>query len=438
MKNNHNNYFKIYYYKFLKNYYLIFTEIPSVVAIDEEFYNFLKINKIKNAVDILTHELSSEEYRSNISNFIEEFKKSDYLKNEEKFQDYCDNFEKHFDVKGIWLGLTHNCNMDCEYCFEKSGARKTPSDMTIDTAKKAIDFLVKNSKNKNISVILFGGEPLLKFDLIKEIVKYCEKKEKEVEKKFLLSFTTNAILLDKEKFDYFKSKNIGILISFDGNDSMNCYRKLKNGDKSFPIIMKNLKEINTANMAFRATLTDKNLDIPKVSNFFKDELSSSNYFLSECSYNSFLDNSSVKKLKKIYIDMIEHRKFAELPQNFKIMIQNVKNGVKRNFGCLTGINYFYFTPDENIYPCARVINQEQEIKFGNLKYELHIKNVKDFFNLMLVKNSNCKKCWAKYFCGGGCYGEKIEINNSYVKPVKQFCQLNRFKLKLIMSTIEKW
>jgi|GEM_PF-617931 len=435
------NIYNIHHYKFLDHYYLVFVELPVIIAIDEPFYHFLKTNKITNAKDILKIDNVDKEYKLQISKFITKINKAQFRKRNEEYELYINNFYNNFNVQGIWLGLTHSCNMSCDYCFEQDSAMYNKAKMNLITAKKAIDFLAENSKEPTLKIIFFGGEPLLEYELIKKIVSYCRKFETKLNKKFSFTMTTNATLLDSQKMEYFSKEKIGIMISFDGNAEMNCYRRMSDKTESFSRVYKNVKElINKYDISIRATLSDKNDDYNKCHAFFKEELNCKNLLVSECSGNRFWNSKSKYKLKKRYINSItKASNLNEIPSNIRNEIMSISSGTKWNYNCGTGITWFYISPEGNIFPCNRVINTKQEIMFGNIKSGIDIGKVKEFINLTSVNNSaRCKKCWAKHLCGGGCYGEKIEANQSYTKPYKLFCDFKKFKIKASSYFLEKF
>jgi len=323
--------------------------------------------------------------------------------------------------------------MSCDYCFEQDSAMHKKATMNFEIAKKAVNFLVKNSKESTLKIIFFGGEPLLEYELIKKIVSYCRKLEKGLNKKFSFTMTTNATLLDSQKMEYFSKEKIGIMISFDGNPEMNSYRKMSDKSESFSRVYENINELTTKyNISFRATLSNKNDDFKKCFTFFKEELNCKNLLVSECSGTKFWNSKSINKLKKQYIESIKKASnLNEIPSNIRNEVMSISNGTKWNYNCGTGITWFYISPNGDMFPCNRVINTEQEIKFGNVKTGINVEKVKEFIYLTSVNNSAyCKKCWAKYLCGGGCYGEKIEANQSYTKPYKLFCIFKKFKIKV--------
>lgn len=433
-------YYKIYCYKFLKKHFLVFTEIPCTIAIDEDFYRFLKNNNINNIKDVLTHNNATDEYRKKISEFISELEISSFKEREAQYEDYSANFENYFDVFGIWLGITHECNLNCAYCYEKDGVRTKKQKMTLPVAKKAIDFLVNNSKQNVVSVIFFGGEPLIEFELIYQVVQYC-KSLPSLTKKFNFGITTNATLLDQEKLKYLKSNNFHITISLDGDKHSNAYRLYPNGTESYSAVYDNIKNAEFySQTVFRSTLTNISWNINKNMDYFRNIHKTNKVIFTECDKLKFVDSKTIKKLKQSYLKLFNEAEKGEnssVPLNCYITAGKIFKSTKIVTGCTTGINYFYISPDGKIYPCNRVINHHKEIIFGDLDNGINVEIIKKFRDSLDVNNNlYCKKCWCKFYCGGGCYGEKLESNDSYIKPVKQTCNMTKFKLKSATFLLE--
>ena len=348
-------------------------------------------------------------------------------------------------VKAMCLHIAHDCNLRCEYCFASTGdfgvGRKL---MTFETGKKAIDFLLEKSQDRQVLELdFFGGEPLMNFDVVKQIVEYARSKEAEYNKKFRFTITTNGVLLDDDKIDYINKEMSNVVLSIDGRKDVNDkVRKRVDGSGCYDTILPKFKKMadkrGDKDYYVRGTFTKYNLD-------FSDDV----YSL----YNEGFDQISVepvvcepekpyaltekelhiifKEYEKLAVRMLEGRKKGEKFNFFHFMIDLDQGpcAIKRLRGCGCGNEYVAITPDGDIYPCHQFVGHE-EYKMGNLDegtFNLDMKN--EFANAHIYTKPECKKCWAKFYCSGGCNANNYmyagDIHNSH----KFSCELEKKRLE---------
>lgn len=206
---------------------------------------------------------------------IEELKREEVLFTEDIYEDYIDKFTKEKEqsgiVKAMCLHIAHDCNLACKYCFAEEGEyHGRRALMSAEVGKKALDFLVANSgKRRNLEVDFFGGEPLMNFDVVKEIVEYGRQLEKEHDKLFRFTMTTNGVLLNDEVQEFVNKECGNVVLSVDGRKEVHdMMRPFRNGQGSYDLIMPKFKKIadsrNQMNYYVRGTFTHNNLDFPKM------------------------------------------------------------------------------------------------------------------------------------------------------------------------------
>ena len=354
-------------------------------------------------------------------------------------------------IKALCLNVIHDCNLRCKYCFadegEYKGCRKP---MSAEVGKRAIDYVLENSGNiKNIEVDLFGGEPLMVFDTIKEIVDYAKEKDKLYNKNIRFTMTTNATLLNDEIIDYI-DKNMGnIILSIDGRKEVNDNVRIRvDGSGCYDRILPNIKKMvdrrdPSKQYYARGTFTRENTD------FFEDVMALANEGFSEISIEPVVlpdsHNLSIRSedLPKIYeqYDMLykEMLRRAENNDNpFKFYHFNIDlNGgpcvYKRIAGCGAGHEYVAITPDGDIYPCHQFVGNE-EFLLGNINSGIKNKNLsKDFKNAHIYNKPKCKECWARFYCSGGCQANNFNFNGDIHVPYEIGCEMQKKRIECAVA-----
>ena len=362
-----------------------------------------------------------------------------------------DDYEKYADysvaspVKAMCLNIAHDCNLRCKYCFASTGdfgkGRKL---MTFETGKKAIDFLLEKSLDrKNLELDFFGGEPLMNFDVVKQIVEYARSREAEYGKKFRFTITTNGVLLDDDKIDFINRVMSNVVLSIDGRKEVNDYmRKRVDGsgcyDKIMPAFKKLVEKRGDKEYYVRGTFTKNNLD------FSNDVFDLYNNGFDQISVEPVVCEASAdyaiteKELPAIFN---EYERLAER------ILENEKKGKKFNFfhfmldldqgpcaikrlrGCGCGNDYVAITPDGDIYPCHQFVGIE-EFKMGNIDEGTFDTKMKSYFSKTHVYTKpECKKCWAKFYCSGGCNANNYQYAGDVHNAHKLSCQLQKKRLE---------
>lgn len=343
-------------------------------------------------------------------------------------------------VKALCLHIAHTCNLNCEYCFAGQGKyHGEDALMSFEVGKQALDFLVKNSgTRKNLEVDFFGGEPLVNFEVVKQLVKYARSIEKENNKHFRFTLTTNGVLLNDDVIDFLNEEMDNVVLSLDGRKEINdAKRKNINGDGSYDIIVPKFKKFvekrGNKEYYMRGTFTRNNLD------FTNDIFHMADLGFTELSMEPVVSSEETdyslreEDLDKIYEqyeilakEMIKRKKEGN-PFTFYHYMIDLSGGpciYKRITGCGSGTEYLAVTPNGDFYPCHQFVG-DKKFLMGNVKDGIANKELRDEFKLCNVySRKECKDCWAKLYCSGGCsansYHTTGSINNVYDFGCKLF------------------
>lgn len=330
---------------------------------------------------------------------IEELKREEVLFTEDIYEDYIDKFTKEKEqsgiVKAMCLHIAHDCNLACKYCFAEEGEyHGRRALMSAEVGKKALDFLVANSgKRRNLEVDFFGGEPLMNFGVVKEIVEYGRQLEKEHDKLFRFTMTTNGVLLNDEVQEFVNKECGNVVLSVDGRKEVHdMMRPFRNGQGSYDLIMPKFKKIadsrNQMNYYVRGTFTHNNLD------FSKDVLSLADLGYKQISVEPVVADESEdyalreEDLPKIYeeydklaVEMIKREKEGRGFNFFHFMV-DLTGGpcvYKRLSGCGCGTEYLAVTPWGDFYPCHQFVGHEEFI-MGNVYEGIKTPDIRHMFN----------------------------------------------------------
>lgn len=443
-------------HKFIQDgdYYLIDVNSGSVHIIDKLIYNMVGEDELLDKEDVINNlkdKWSKEEIEEAYEELID-LVKEEVLYSKDLYEEIAmagDESESY--IKALCLNVIHDCNLRCKYCFadegEYKGCRKP---MSAEVGKRAIDYVLENSGNiKNIEVDLFGGEPLMVFDTIKEIVDYAKEKDKLYNKNIRFTMTTNSTLLNDEIIDYI-DKNMGnIILSIDGRKEVNDNVRIRvDGSGCYDRILPNIKKMvdrrdPSKQYYARGTFTRENTD------FFEDVMALANEGFSEISIEPVVlpdsHNLSIRSedLPKIYeqYDMLykEMLRRAENNDNpFKFYHFNIDlNGgpcvYKRIAGCGAGHEYVAITPDGDIYPCHQFVGNE-EFLLGNINSGIKNKNLsKDFKNAHIYNKPKCKECWARFYCSGGCQANNFNFNGDIHVPYEIGCEMQKKRIECAIA-----
>lgn len=348
-------------------------------------------------------------------------------------------------VKAMCLHVAHDCNLRCRYCFAETGSYEGPRGlMSAEVGKKAIDYLINASAHrKNLEVDFFGGEPLLNFDVVKEIVRYARSREKETGKNFRFTITTNGLLLDEDKKEFINAEMGNIVLSIDGrketNDAMRCRI---DGTGSYDAIVGKFLDMaesrNQDNYYVRGTFTRKNLDFKEDVLHLADlgfKQISVEPVVSDPAMDYTLREEDLPVLYEQYESLAAEyvkRKAEGRGFNFFHFMVDLTGGpciLKRLSGCGAGHEYVAVAPNGDLYPCHQFVGDETK-KMGNVnKPGLDESISQTFRESNIYTKPACQKCFAKFYCSGGCPANAVQYGGGINSPLPLSCALMRKRLE---------
>lgn len=348
-------------------------------------------------------------------------------------------------VKALCLHVSHDCNLRCKYCFASTGDFGTGKRMTMDveTAKKAIDFVVAKSGNRrNIEVDFFGGEPLMAMDTVKATVEYARSLEKAHNKCFRFTITTNGVLLNDENIEYINREMSNAVLSLDGRREVNDdLRPTVNGKGSYDVIVPKFKKLiegrGTKDYYLRGTFTrfhkDFAEDVKALAAIGKHVSVEPVVGKEDDPYA--LQESDLPELKAEYERLAEYLKDHRETNFFHFNVDLAQGPcvIKRLRGCGAGCEYVAVTPDGDIYPCHQFVGNEA-YKLGNVYDGSFLKELSSqFAALNIYTREECSNCWARFYCSGGCSASNLLVNGDIKHPHKVGCELERKRLECAIA-----
>ena len=435
-------------HKFSMNGYNIVLDVNggAVHVLDDVAYRVLDFYKEKSKeeiVEALKDEYSAEqvlEACDEIANLEEE----GLLYTEEVYSTHPSFVDRKKVVKAMCLHVAHDCNLKCKYCFAAQGDfGGTKELMSFEVGKKAIDYLIANSGNRrNLEIDFFGGEPLMNFDVVKQLVEYGRSVEEEHGKNIRFTITTNGILLDDEKIKYINENMHNAVLSLDGRKNVNDNMRPTLNDKgSHDIISPKFKKLvderpKDKYYYIRGTFTRENLDFAEDVMYFAEQgfkLTSIEPVVDDESNPYALREEDLPKVFEEYEKLAV--KYADMQvegDDFKFFhfIVDLNQGpcvIKRITGCGAGNEYLAITPEGDIYPCHQFVGND-EYKLANIMDEevvLPLDITNKFRNAHVYSKEECKKCWNKFYCSGGCHANAMNFNGDVMKPYELGCEMQK-------------
>ncbi|MEG0050920.1 MAG: thioether cross-link-forming SCIFF peptide maturase [Terrisporobacter sp.] len=435
-------------HKFSMDGYNIVLDVNGggVHVLDDVAYNLVDLfeeKSIEEIVESLNKDYTIEQIREAYDE-IKSLKEEELLFTEDTYQDHPSFVNRKKVVKALCLHVSHDCNLKCKYCFASQGDFGGEKEiMNFEVGKKAIDYLIANSGNRrNLEIDFFGGEPLMNFDVVKQLVEYGRKVEKENNKNIRFTITTNGVLLDDDKIDYINEHMHNVVLSLDGRKEINDNMRPTVNDKgSYDVIMPKFKKLvekrpQDKYYYIRGTFTRDNLDFSEDVLHFADEGfkltsvepvvgdESNPYALREEDIETvFAEYEKLaKKYAKRKLDGDEFKFF-----HFMIDLNQGPCVIKRITGCGAGNEYLAVTPHGDIYPCHQFVGNEK-FKLANILDEEIVipEEISSMFRESHVySKEDCKKCWNKFYCSGGCHANAINFNNDIKKPYELGCEMQK-------------
>ena len=420
----------------------------SVHVVDEIVYDMIPMYE-GSGLEEITAELSGRYKEEDIKEAYEEItelKEAGSLFTEDIYENYIDSFKNRQPVvKALCLHIAHDCNLACQYCFAEEGEyHGRRALMSFEVGKKALDFLVANSgSRRNLEVDFFGGEPLMNWEVVKQLVEYGRSIEEANNKKFRFTLTTNGVLLNDEILDFVNKEMGNIVLSTDGRKEVHDrMRPFRNGKGSYDLIMPKFKKAaesrNQTNYYVRGTFTHYNLD------FSKDVLSLADEGFKQISVEPVVASPEdayalrtedlpqiFEEYDKLAVEMIKREKEGRGFNFFHFMI-DLTGGpcvYKRLSGCGSGTEYLAVTPWGDLYPCHQFVGNE-DFLLGNVDDGIVKKNIcEEFKQCNVYSKPKCKDCFAKLFCSGGCAANSYNFHGNINDSYEVGCEMERKRVE---------
>lgn len=373
-----------------------------------------------------------------------ELKKAGLLFSEDTYERFADMMTAA-PVKAMCLNVAHDCNLRCEYCFaakgDFGGERML---MPFEIGKKAVDFLLEKSGTRhNLEMDFFGGEPLMNFDVVKQVVSYARSKEKEYNKNFRFTITTNGLLLTDDKIEFINREMSNFVLSLYGRKEVNDRLRIKiNGKGCYNQIVPQYQKLvagrGDKDYYARGTFTKYNLD------FTQDVLHMADLGFDQVSVEPVVSDPmldySIKEedLPRVFQEyetlaneLIQRKKEGKGFNFFHFMI-DLNQGpcaIKRLRGCGCGNEYVAVTPDGEIYPCHQFVGNPEwkmgDLNDGSFNMDMKLR----FAKSNVYSKHDCKSCWAKFYCSGGCNANSWQYEGDILKSHKISCDLEKKRLE---------
>lgn len=437
-------------HQYKNNGYNILLDVNSgsVHVVDDIVYDMIALYKEKSKEEIILQlgKKYSESELNEAYDEISQLENEGVLFTKDSYKDYVFDFKKRPTVvKALCLHIAHDCNLACRYCFAGEGEYQgDKSLMSFEVGKKALDFLIANSgKRRNLEVDFFGGEPLMNFDVVKQLVEYGREQEKIHDKNFRFTLTTNGLLLNDDIMEFANKEMDNVVLSIDGRKQVHdLMRPSKNNKGSYDIIVpKFIKFANSRNQKkyyVRGTFTHNNLD------FSKDVLHLADLGFEQISMEpvvSLPDEPYAIKEEDVKIICDEYDKLA------KEMIKRNKDGKGFNFfhfmidlsggpcvakrlsGCGSGTEYLAVTPWGDLYPCHQFVGDEKFL-LGNVDEGIKKTDLVDEFKSCNVyAKEKCRDCFARFYCSGGCAANSYKFHGKLNDAYEIGCELQKKRVE---------
>ena len=426
----------------------------SVHSVDEVAYDILEMYKTASREEIVSAILEKYKDMPDVTEAeviecledIAALEEEGKLFSEDKYEELAYNYKNNSKVvKALCLHVAHTCNLNCSYCFASQGKYQGErAIMSFEVGKQAFDFLIANSgSRRNLEVDFFGGEPMMNFEVVKQLVAYARSIEKEHNKNFRFTFTTNGVLLDDEVIDFLNREMSNVVLSLDGRREINDhFRRDYAGKGSYDTIVPKFQRLvekrGGKNYYVRGTFTHNNTD------FTNDILHMADLGFTELSMEPVvcppddpyaLTEEDLPTLFEQYEilakEMIKRKKDGRGFTFYHYML-DLKNGpciYKRITGCGSGTEYMAVTPWGELYPCHQFVGDEK-YSLGDIWNGIKNTAVQDEFrSCNAYAREECRDCWARLYCSGGCAANAYHATGSINGIYKYGCELFKKRIE---------
>lgn len=420
-------------------------EVLAKIVPDMEKPMSLTDDQKKAVREALVCKYSAEDIEDALSD-IQELIDAEELFAADIYKDYVIDFKKRQTVvKALCLHIAHDCNLACKYCFAEEGEyHGRRALMSYEVGKKALDFLIANSGNReHLEVDFFGGEPLMNWDVVKRLVEYGRSQEEAHHKKFRFTLTTNGVLLNDEVMEFCNREMSNVVLSLDGRKDVNDkMRPFRNGSGSYDLIVPKFQKFADSrkqmNYYVRGTFTRNNLDFADDVLHYADlgfEQMSMEPVVADPSEDYAIKEEDIPAILKEYdrlaLEYIKRKKEGRGFNFFHFML-DLKAGpcvAKRMAGCGSGTEYLAVTPWGDLYPCHQFVGNEKFL-MGNVDTGVVNTDIRDEFKTCNVyAKPGCKDCFARFYCSGGCSANAYNFSGSINGAYDIGCEMQKKRIE---------
>ena len=440
----------------LNGYYIVLdTCSNSIHVVDEIAYDVIALYPDHTEEEIVSRMLCKYQNRPDVTEEelhlcledVRELKENGMLFTPDTFSGIAGTFKERSGdvVKALCLHVAHTCNLNCSYCFASQGRfHGERALMSYEVGKRALDYLIENSGHRrNLEVDFFGGEPLMNWEVVKQLVAYAHGIEKEKGKNFRFTLTTNGMLIDDEVIEFTNREMSNVVLSLDGRKSVHDRFRVDyagNGsyDRIVPRFQKLVKARGNRGYYMRGTFTHFNPDFTEDLFHMADlgftELSMEPVVCSPDDPSALTreDIEIVKRQYEILAEEMLRRKKEGRPITFYHYMLDLENGpciYKRISGCGSGTEYMAVTPWGDLYPCHQFVGDEK-YKLGNIWEGVTNTALREEFrSCNAYARPDCRDCWAKLYCSGGCAANAYHATGSIRGVYEPGCELFRKRIE---------
>ncbi|MBQ2802017.1 MAG: thioether cross-link-forming SCIFF peptide maturase [Lachnospiraceae bacterium] len=447
-------------HQYINNGYHIVLDVNSgsVHVVDEMVYELIAFLKEEKQND---SKIDEETITKAVSHFQGTYAESDVrealeelnglieagqLFTEDVYEPYVKEFKKRETVvKALCLHIAHDCNLACKYCFAEEGEyHGRRALMSFEVGKKALDFLIANSgSRRNLEVDFFGGEPLMNFEVVKQLVAYGREQEKIHNKNFRFTLTTNGVLLNDDILEFLNKEMANVVLSIDGREEVNNkMRPFRNGKGSYELIVPKFQKVaesrKQTNYYVRGTFTRNNLDFSEdvlhLADLGFEQISVEPVVAAETEDYALREEDIpviCEQYDKLAKEMVKRSKEGKCFNFFHFMI-DLQGGpcvAKRISGCGSGTEYLAVTPWGDFYPCHQFVGEEKFL-LGNVDTGIvNTDIVETFKGCNVYAKDKCKNCFSKFYCSGGCAANSYNFHGSINDVYEVGCELQRKRVE---------
>ena len=443
-------------HQYKNNGYDIVLDVNSgaIHVVDDVTYDVIEMYAAReNVADASEEEivtaLSGKYGKEEVEEAIDEVQtliKNEELFTKDTYENYMMDFKKRPTVvKALCLHIAHDCNLACRYCFAEEGEyHGRRALMSFETGKKALDFLIANSGNRrNLEVDFFGGEPLMNWQVVKDLVAYGREQEKIHNKNFRFTLTTNGVLLNDEIMEFANKEMGNVVLSIDGRKEVHDHmRPFRKGAGSYDLIVPKFQKFadsrNQDKYYVRGTFTHNNLD------FSNDVLHLADLGFKQISVEPVVAQPTedyaireedlpqlYEEYDKLAAEMVKRHKNGNDFNFFHFMI-DLEGGpcvAKRLSGCGSGTEYLAVTPWGDFYPCHQFVGNEKFL-LGNVDEGIKNTEIRDEFKCCNVyAKEKCRKCFARFYCSGGCAANAYNFSGDICGAYDIGCELQKKRIE---------